>query len=140
MPSYPLVHVLQEHVFLVMGWLLNYFFSKAKERCVCPNLITANHVTLELTYHTSNNHFILKSRSEFGCDSVANFMFSHELEDNFTARGRLHYAGIRNWQMSEEVYRKTWKPYEKLMVLSLESAIDEASSTIAQYKKQTYKK
>ena len=62
-----------------------------------------------------------------------------DLEKNFTARGRLYYAGIRSWQMEDEQYRKTWKPYENLMVLALESAIDSASKSIDQYKKNTYK-
>ena len=71
---------------------------------------------------------------------VIDFALNPELENNFTARGRLYYAGIRTWQMNDEDYRKTWKRYEKLMTLSLESAIDEASKVIAQYKKETYKK
>ena len=71
---------------------------------------------------------------------VIDFALNPELENNFTARGRLYYAGIRTWQMTDENYRKTWKPYEKLMVLSLESAIAEASKAIQDYKKKTYKK
>lgn len=42
-------------------------------------------------------------------------------------------------QMTTNVYRLTWKPYEDLMSLALESAIDEASSAIKKYKKNTYK-
>ena len=42
-------------------------------------------------------------------------------------------------QMQAELYRKTWKPYENLMCLVLESAIDEASQAIQKYKKNTYK-
>jgi hypothetical protein len=33
------------------------------------------------------------------------------------------------------IYRKTWKQYENLMTLALESAIDEASKAIEKYKK-----
>jgi hypothetical protein len=33
----------------------------------------------------------------------------------------------------------TWKQYEKLMVMAIESAIDEASKSIEKYKKNTYK-
>ena len=70
---------------------------------------------------------------------VMDFSMNPDLEKNFTAKGRLYYAGIRSWQMEDEQYRKTWKPYENLMVLALESAIDSASKSIDQYKKNTYK-
>ncbi|WP_111860688.1 hypothetical protein [Acinetobacter sp. CFCC 10889] len=70
---------------------------------------------------------------------VIDFSMNPELEKNFTAKGRLYYAGIRSWQMDDEQYRKTWKQYENLMVLALESAIDSASKTIENYRKNTYK-
>ena len=70
---------------------------------------------------------------------VIDFSLNPELEGNFTAQGRLYYAGINSMQMQAELYRKTWKPYENLMCLALESAIDEASQTIQKYKKNTYK-
>ena len=70
---------------------------------------------------------------------VTDFSMNPELEKNFTSKGRLYYAGIRSWQMSDEQYRKTWKQYENLMCLALESAIDEASQAIQKYKKNTYK-
>ena len=56
---------------------------------------------------------------------VIDFSLNPELEGNFTAQGRLYYAGINSMQMQAELYRKTWKPYENLMCLALESAIDE---------------
>jgi len=70
---------------------------------------------------------------------VIDFSLNPELEGNFTAQGRLYYAGINSMQMQAELYRKTWKPYENLMCLALESAIDEASQAIQKYKKNTYK-
>ena len=70
---------------------------------------------------------------------VIDFALNPELEGNFTAQGRLYYAGINSMQMQAEIYRKTWKPYENLMCLALESAIDEASQAIQKYKKNTYK-
>ena len=70
---------------------------------------------------------------------VIDFSMNPELERNFTAKGRLYYAGIRPWQMDDEAYRKTWKQYESLMILALESAIDSASRAIDFYKKNTYK-
>ncbi|WP_180073735.1 MULTISPECIES: hypothetical protein [unclassified Acinetobacter] len=70
---------------------------------------------------------------------VIDFALNLELEGNFTAQGRLYYAGINSMQMTTNVYRLTWKPYEDLMSLALESAIDEASNAIKKYKKETYK-
>lgn len=70
---------------------------------------------------------------------VIDFALDPQLEANFTAQGRLYYAGINCHQMTTNVYRLTWKPYEDLMNLALESAIDEASNAIKKYKKETYK-
>lgn len=70
---------------------------------------------------------------------VIDFALDPDLEDNYTAKGRLHYAGINSMQMTAENYRKTWKPYENLMTLAIESAIDEADKAIEKYKKNTYK-
>jgi len=41
--------------------------------------------------------------------------------------------------MSVECYRKTWKSYENLMIMSIESAIDEAAKAVEKYRKNTYK-
>jgi hypothetical protein len=70
---------------------------------------------------------------------VIDFSLNPELEGNFTAQGRLYYAGVNSLQMTAENYRKTWKQYENLMSLALESAIDEAGNAIEKYKKNTYK-
>lgn len=70
---------------------------------------------------------------------VMDFALDPQLEQNFTAQGRLYYAGIKSHQMSSNVYRLTWKAYENLMVMAIESAIDEASKAIELYKKNTYK-
>ena len=70
---------------------------------------------------------------------VIDFALNPELEGNFTAQGRLYYAGINSMQMGVDGYRMTWKKYENLMSLALESAIDEASKAIKKYKKNTYK-
>ena len=70
---------------------------------------------------------------------VIDFSMNPELEKNFTAKGRLYYAGIRSWQMDDELYRKTWKQYENLMTLALESAIDCAAKAIENYRNNTYK-
>jgi len=70
---------------------------------------------------------------------VIDFALNPELEQNFTAQGRLYYAGINGHQMTQNVYRLTWKPYEIMMSIAIESAIDEASKAIEKYKKNTYK-
>ncbi|MEQ1411446.1 hypothetical protein [Acinetobacter indicus] len=70
---------------------------------------------------------------------VIDFALDPQLEGNFTAQGRLYYAGINSHQMTTNVYRLTWKPYENLMSMAIESAIDEASKAIEKYKKNTYK-
>jgi hypothetical protein len=70
---------------------------------------------------------------------VIDFAINPELEGDYTAKGRLSYMGLKSYQMGVEQYRKTWKPYENLMSLALESAIDEASNTIIKYKKETYR-
>lgn len=68
---------------------------------------------------------------------VLDFALDPELENFYTAAGRLHYAGIRTHQMDVSVYRQTWKPYEKLMILAIESAIDEASKAVEKYRRAT---
>ena len=70
---------------------------------------------------------------------VIDFALDPPLENNFTAQGRLYYAGINGHQMTQNVYRLTWKGYENLMALAIESAIDEASKAIEMYKRNTYK-
>jgi D-arabinose 1-dehydrogenase-like Zn-dependent alcohol dehydrogenase len=70
---------------------------------------------------------------------VIDFSLNPELEENYTAKGRLYYAGIGSHQMTLKAYDCTWKQYEKLMALAIESAIDEASKSIEKYKKNTYK-
>jgi len=70
---------------------------------------------------------------------VIDFSLDPELEENYTAKGRLYYAGINTMRMTTNIYRLTWKQYENLMSLALESAIDEASKSIEKYKKETYK-
>ena len=70
---------------------------------------------------------------------VIDFSLNPELEANFTKQGRLYYAGIRSWQMTLKAYDCTWKQYENLMVIALESAIDSAAKAIEAYRKKTYK-
>ncbi|MFV5465518.1 hypothetical protein [Acinetobacter towneri] len=68
---------------------------------------------------------------------VMDFSLNPELEANFTKQGRLYYAGIRSWQMTLKAYDCTWKQYETLMVIALESAINSAAKAIESYRKKT---
>lgn len=70
---------------------------------------------------------------------VIDFSIDPELENNFTAQGRLYYAGIRSWQMTQNSYRLTWKQYENMMIIALETSIKCASDAIEKYRKNTYK-
>ncbi|MRA20571.1 hypothetical protein F4T80_19460, partial [Acinetobacter pittii] len=70
---------------------------------------------------------------------VLDFALNPELEEHYTAKGRLAYAGLKSHQMNIECYRKTWKPYETLMTLAIDSAIDEAGKAVEAYKRKTYK-
>lgn len=70
---------------------------------------------------------------------VIQFTLDPTFEENFTAKGRLYAAGIGAHQMTLKAYDCTWKQYEKLMALAIDSAIDEAAKAIRKYKKNTYK-
>ena len=69
---------------------------------------------------------------------VIDFSLNPALEDNFTAKGRLYYAGLKDGQIGVDAYRFTWKSYEKLMIISLEISIKCAAEAIEKYKKQTF--
>ncbi|OTG65822.1 hypothetical protein [Acinetobacter silvestris] len=70
---------------------------------------------------------------------VIDFSMNPELEDNFTPQGRLYYAGVKTHQMAVNAYRQTWKSYENMMVIALETSIKSASSAVEKYRKNTYK-
>ncbi len=70
---------------------------------------------------------------------VIDFSINPELEGNFTPQGRLYYAGIKLFQMPVNAYRQTWKQYENLMVIALETSIKCASEAVEKYRKETHK-
>lgn len=49
------------------------------------------------------------------------------------------FGFVPQYLITVDNYRKTWKPYEAMMEIAIESAIDEASKAIEKYKKNTYK-
>ncbi|OTG81777.1 hypothetical protein [Acinetobacter sp. ANC 4648] len=67
------------------------------------------------------------------------FALDPEYEANFTAKGRLYAGGIKSYEMDSEAYRKTWKQYENLMVIALETSIKCASGAVEKYRKNTYR-
>lgn len=70
---------------------------------------------------------------------VMDFAMNPELETFYTRQGRLYYAGLRTHQMTLKAYDSTWRQYENMMVIALETSIKCASETIEKYKKNTYK-
>lgn len=70
---------------------------------------------------------------------VLQFALDPEYEENFTAKGRLHAAGLKSYEMSPNAYRLTWRQYENMMVIALETSIKCASDAIEKYKKNTFK-
>lgn len=70
---------------------------------------------------------------------VIDFALDPELEDDYTAKGRLSYMGIKSNQMSVDQYRKTWKQYENLMVTTLETSIKRAAEAVEKYREETYR-
>ncbi|ENX43330.1 hypothetical protein [Acinetobacter sp. NIPH 2100] len=70
---------------------------------------------------------------------VLDFVLDPDLEENYTAKGRLAYAGISRHQMNVDCYRKTWKGYEIQMMNVLETAINEAEAAIEEYRRNIYK-
>ncbi|MBU3847832.1 MAG: hypothetical protein H9855_12830 [Candidatus Acinetobacter avistercoris] len=71
---------------------------------------------------------------------VLTFALDPEHERNFTALGRVHLAaGIKTTELSLKAYDRTWKQYENMMIIALETSIKCASNAIEKYKKITYK-
>ena len=70
---------------------------------------------------------------------VIDFSMNPELENVYTRQGRLYYAGIKSHQLTLKAYDSTWRQYENMMVIALETSIKGASDAIEKYKKDTYK-
>lgn len=71
---------------------------------------------------------------------VIAFAMDPEHESNFTAKGRLHLAaGVKSYQMTLKAYDSTWKRYENMMIIALETSIKCAAEAVEKYRKNTYK-
>ncbi|MFC2996755.1 hypothetical protein ACFODO_16095 [Acinetobacter sichuanensis] len=62
-----------------------------------------------------------------------------DMERQHTAYGRLCFAGQLQNHMSEDAYRVSWKKYENLMIIALETSIKCAAEAVEKYRKNTYK-
>lgn len=81
------------------------------------------------------NVISLKSLAKLMARLVIDFEIEPTLNDVFTSKGRLYYAGISAHQMTYDAYRKTWRAYESLMELALVSARWEIEIGVETYKK-----
>ncbi|UOB51286.1 hypothetical protein [Acinetobacter junii] len=82
------------------------------------------------------NVISLESLAKLMARLVIDFEIEPTLNDVFTSKGRLYYAGISTHQMTYDAYRKTWKDYESLMDLAIVSARWEIDTAISKYRKQ----
>lgn len=85
------------------------------------------------------NVISLESLAKLMARLVIDFEIEPTLNDVFTSKGRLYYAGISAHQMTYDAYRKTWKAYESLMELAIVSARWEIEKGIEIYKKNLKK-
>lgn len=63
------------------------------------------------------------------------FSMDNRLEENFTAKGRLYFAGIGANVLNYDAYRMSWLKYERLMEVALYSAIWEVEMAVEKYRK-----
>lgn len=81
------------------------------------------------------NIISLESLAKLMARLVTDFEIEPTLNDVFTSKGRLYYAGISAHQMTYDAYRKTWKAYESLMELAIVNARWEIEKGINCYRK-----
>ena len=101
----------------VLNHLATIVVKEAKGRGQKPNVIS------------------LENLAELMARLVLDFELEPTLNEVFTSKGRLYYAGICAHQLTYDAYRKTWKEYESLMELALVSAKWEIENYIEKYRK-----
>lgn len=82
------------------------------------------------------NNISLESLAKLMARMVLDFEVEPALNDVFTSKGRLYYAGISAHQVTYDAYRKTWKEYETLMDLAIVSARWEIETAVSAYRKK----
>ena len=71
---------------------------------------------------------------------VLMFGLDPDHEANFTAKGRLHLAaGVKTTELTLKAYDRTWKQYENMMFIALETSIKCAAEAVERYRKNTYR-
>lgn len=71
---------------------------------------------------------------------VLMFSLDPDHEANFTAKGRLHLAaGVNTTELTLKAYDRTWKQYENIMFIALETSIKCAAEAVEKYRKNTYR-
>ncbi|MCA4302740.1 hypothetical protein LDX65_05585 [Acinetobacter baumannii] len=80
------------------------------------------------------NNISLKKLAELVALLVLDFEIDPYLNEVFTSKGRLYYAGIAAY-LTYDAYRKTWKNYEKLMEVALVNARWEIEKGVSEYRK-----
>lgn len=78
----------------------------------------------------------LKDLSLLMARMVLEFALDESLESNFTAKGRLYFAGIGEGRLSYDAYRMSWIKYEKQMQLAIYSARWEIETAVEKYRKR----
>ncbi len=96
-------------------WLISWF-AQLKRKNQKPNIIG------------------LEKLAELIARLVLDFEIDPNLNDVFTSKGRLYYAGIAAHHLTYDAYRKTWKDYEKLMEVALVNARWEIENGIGEYR------
>lgn len=81
-------------------------------------------------------HISLKDLTILIARMILEFTLNEDLEANFTAKGRLYFAGIGADRMSYDAYRMSWLKYEKDMLLAIYSARWEVETSIEKYRKR----
>lgn len=80
------------------------------------------------------NNVSLEKLAELVALLVLDFEIDPNLNDVFTSKGRLYYAGIAAY-LTYDAYRKTWRDYEKLMEIALVNARWEIENGVGEYRR-----
>lgn len=109
-------HKAQIEYLYVQEHLANIMIRAAEEKNQKPNIIG------------------LEKLAELIARLVLDFEIDPNLNEVFTSKGRLYYAGIAAYHLTYDAYRKTWKDYEKLMEVALVNARWEIENGVGEYR------
>lgn len=109
-------HKAQREYLFVQEHLAKIMVRTAEEKKQKPNIIP------------------LEKLAELVARLVLDFEIDPSLNEVFTSKGRLYYAGIASHHLTYDAYRKTWKEYEKLMEVALVNARWEIENGVSEYR------